>query len=142
MLELKNVSFAVPEEKGKDKEIVKDVSLKIEDGKLVVITGPNGGGKSTLAKLIMGIEKPTSGKILFNGEDITDLSVTDRAKKGISFAFQQPVKFKGLKVLDLLRIASGKKLAVGDACKYLSAVGLCARDYIDRELNSSLSGGN
>ena len=141
MLELKNVSFAVPEEKGKDKEIVKDVSLKIEDGKLVVITGPNGGGKSTLAKLIMGIEKPTSGKILFNGEDITDLSVTDRAKKGISFAFQQPVKFKGLKVLDLLRIASGKKLAVGDACKYLSAVGLCARDYIDRELNSSLSGG-
>ena len=141
MLELKNVSFAVPEGKGKDKEIVKDVSLKIEDGKLVVITGPNGGGKSTLAKLIMGIEKPTSGKILFNGEDITDLSVTDRAKKGISFAFQQPVKFKGLKVLDLLRIASGKKLAVGDACKYLSAVGLCARDYIDRELNSSLSGG-
>ena len=141
MLELRNVSFTVPEQAGKDKEIVKNVSLKIDDGKLVVITGPNGGGKSTLAKLIMGIEQPTSGKILFNGEDITALSVTDRAKKGISFAFQQPVKFKGLKVLDLLRIASGKKLAVGDACKYLSAVGLCARDYIDRELNSSLSGG-
>ncbi|HAE88527.1 MAG TPA: ABC transporter ATP-binding protein [Clostridiales bacterium] len=141
MLELRNVSFTVPEQTGKDKEIVKNVSLKIDDGKLVVITGPNGGGKSTLAKLIMGIEKPTSGKILFNGEDVTSLSVTDRARKGISFAFQQPVKFKGLKVLDLLRIASGKKLAVGDACKYLSAVGLCARDYIDRELNSSLSGG-
>ena len=141
MLELRNVSFTVPEQAGKDKEIVKNVSLKIDDGKLVVITGPNGGGKSTLAKLIMGIEQPTSGKILFNGEDITALSVTDRAKKGISFAFQQPVKFKGLKVLDLLRIASGKKLAVGDACKYLSAVGLCARDYIDREFNSSLSGG-
>ena len=141
MLELKNVSFTVPEGKGADKEIVKDVSLTVDDGKLVVVTGPNGGGKSTLAKLIMGIEKPTSGKIFFNGEDVTDLSVTDRAKKGISFAFQQPVKFKGLKVLDLLRIASGKQLAVGDACKYLSAVGLCARDYIDRELNSSLSGG-
>ena len=141
MLELKNVSFIVPEDGGKNKEIVKDVSLTIGDGKLVVITGPNGGGKSTLAKLIMGIEKPTSGKIFFNGEDITDLSVTERAKKGISFAFQQPVKFKGLKVIDLLRIASGKKLAVGDACRYLSAVGLCARDYIDRELNASLSGG-
>ena len=141
MLELKNVCFDVPADAGEKKEIVKDVSLTIGDGKLVVITGPNGGGKSTLARLIMGIERPTSGKIFFNGEDITDLSVTDRAKKGISFAFQQPVKFKGLKVLDLLRIASGKRLSVGDACKYLSSVGLCARDYIDRELNSSLSGG-
>ena len=141
MLELKNLSFSVSEENSKEKEIVKDVSLTIGDGKLVVITGPNGGGKSTLAKLIMGIEKPTSGKIFFNGEDITDLSVTERAKKGISFAFQQPVKFKGLKVLDLLRIASGKNLSVGDACTYLSSVGLCARDYIDRELNASLSGG-
>ena len=141
MLELKNVSFIVPGDSGGKKEIVKDVSLVVEDGKLVVITGPNGGGKSTLAKLIMGVEKPTSGRIFFNGEDITELSVTDRAKKGVSFAFQQPVKFKGLKVIDLLRIASGKHLSVGDACVYLSSVGLCARDYIDRELNSSLSGG-
>ena len=141
MLELQNVSFTVPEENNGRKEIVKNVSMTVDDGKLVVITGPNGGGKSTLAKLIMGIERPTEGHILFNGEDITALSVTERAKKGISFAFQQPVKFKGLKVIDLLRIASGKKLAVGDACQYLSAVGLCARDYIDRELNASLSGG-
>ena len=141
MLELKNISFSVPEDAGGEKEIVKDVSLTIPDGKLVVITGPNGGGKSTLAKLIMGIERPTSGRIFYNGEDITDLSVTERAKKGVSFAFQQPVKFKGLKVIDLLRIASGKHLSVGDACLYLSSVGLCARDYIDRELNASLSGG-
>ena len=141
MLELKEVCFSVPDETGTVKEIIKDVSLQFENGKLIVITGPNGGGKSTLARLIMGIEKPTSGKILFNGEDITDKGVTERARMGISFAFQQPVKFKGLKVLDLLRIASGQRLSVGDACKYLSAVGLCARDYIDRELNSSLSGG-
>ena len=141
MLELKNVCFSVQGDDGKSKEIIRDVSLTLEKGKLAVITGPNGGGKSTLARLIMGIEKPTSGKIYFDGEDITDLSVTERAKKGISFAFQQPVKFKGLTVLDLLRIASGKRLAVGDACRYLSAVGLCARDYIDRELNASLSGG-
>ena len=141
MLELKEVCFSVPEGTDGNKEIIKNVSLKVEKGKLIVITGPNGGGKSTLARLIMGIEKPTSGKILFNGEDITEKSVTERAKMGISFAFQQPVKFKGLKVLDLLRIASGRRLSVGDACKYLSAVGLCARDYIDRELNSSLSGG-
>ena len=141
MLELKNLCFDVPAESGATKEIIKNVNLKIEEGKLVVITGPNGGGKSTLARLIMGIERPTSGKIYFNGEDVTDLSVTERAKLGISFAFQQPVKFKGLKVIDLLRIASGKRLAVGDACQYLSAVGLCARDYIDRELNASLSGG-
>ena len=141
MLELKNLSFAVSEETGSEKKIIRNVDLVVPDGKLVVITGPNGGGKSTLAKLIMGIEKPTSGSILFNGEDVTDLSITERAKKGISFAFQQPVKFKGLKVIDLLRIASGKHLSVGDACLYLSSVGLCARDYIDRELNSSLSGG-
>jgi len=140
MLELRNISFAVSTEET-DKEILRDVSLTIDEGKLVVITGPNGGGKSTLARLIMGIEKPTSGRIFFRGEDITDLSVTERAKKGISFAFQQPVKFKGLRVLDLLRIASGKQISVGDACAYLSAVGLCARDYIDRELNGSLSGG-
>ena len=124
-----------------EKEIIRGVDLVVPDGKLIVITGPNGGGKSTLAKLIMGIEKPTAGSILFNGEDVTDFSITERAKRGISFAFQQPVKFKGLKVLDLLRMASGKHLSVGDACLYLSSVGLCARDYIDRELNSSLSGG-
>ena len=141
MLELKDVCFSVSDETGSAKEIIKNVSMTFEKGKLIVITGPNGGGKSTLARLIMGIEKPTSGKIVYCGEDITDKSVTERAKMGISFAFQQPVKFKGLKVIDLLRIASGKRLSVGDACKYLSAVGLCARDYIDRELNSSLSGG-
>ena len=141
MLELRDVSFSVPEGAGGAKEIVKNVSLKVEKGKLVVITGPNGGGKSTLARLIMGIERPTSGRIFFNGEDITDKSITERAKMGISFAFQQPVKFKGLKVIDLLRIASGQRLSVGDACKYLSSVGLCARDYIERELNASLSGG-
>ncbi|MCR4725929.1 MAG: ATP-binding cassette domain-containing protein [Clostridia bacterium] len=140
MLELKNVSFSVTDN-GERKEIIKDVSLTVESGKIVVITGPNGGGKSTLARLIMGIEKPSSGRIFYNGEDVTDLSVTERAKAGVSFAFQQPVKFKGLKVLDLLRLASGRKLSTGDACEYLSAVGLCARNYIDRELNASLSGG-
>ncbi|MBP5404683.1 MAG: ATP-binding cassette domain-containing protein [Clostridia bacterium] len=140
MLELRDITFQV-EENGADKEIIKGVSLVIPDGKLVVITGPNGGGKSTLARIIMGIERPTSGRIFFNGEDITEKSVTERAKMGISFAFQQPVKFKGLKVLDLLRLASGRRLSTGDACEYLSSVGLCARDYIDRELNASLSGG-
>ena len=107
----------------------------------MVITGPNGGGKSTLAKLIAGIEKPTSGSIILNGEDITDKSITERAKMGISFAFQQPVRFKGIRVLDLLRIAAGKNLSVADACQYLSEVGLCARDYVKREVNASLSGG-
>ena len=107
----------------------------------MVITGPNGSGKSTLARLIMGIEKPTAGKILFDGTDITDLDVTARAKLGVSFAFQQPVRFKGIRVKDLLRLASGKNLSVSAACEYLSEVGLCARDYIDREINSSLSGG-
>ena len=140
MLEIKNVSFGVDDE-GQDKEIIRDLSLTIPDGKLIVITGPNGGGKSTLARLIAGIEKPCSGSILLNGEDITESSITDRAKKGIGFAFQQPVRFKGIQVLDLIRIAKGKRLAVADACHYLSAVGLCARDYIDREVNSSLSGG-
>lgn len=140
MLELKNVSFDVADDKGQ-KEIIKNLSLTIDDHKFVVITGPNGGGKSTLAKLIAGIEKPTSGSIILNGEDITDKSITERAKMGISFAFQQPVRFKGIRVLDLLRIAAGKNLSVSDACQYLSEVGLCARDYVKREVNASLSGG-
>ncbi len=140
MLELKNVSFLV-DDAGKDKEIIRDVSLTVPDRKLVVVTGPNGGGKSTLARLIAGIEKPTSGRIFFNGEDITERSVTERAQKGIAYAFQQPVRFKGIRVLDLIRIAAGKTLSVSDACQYLSSVGLCARDYVDREVNASLSGG-
>ena len=140
MLELKNVSFEVTEENSR-KEIIRDVSAVIEDSKFVVITGPNGGGKSTLAKLIAGIEKPTSGKICFDGTDITDLDITERAKLGISFAFQQPVRFKGIQVLDLLRIAAGRRIAIPDACEYLSEVGLCANEYINREVNSSLSGG-
>ena len=140
MLEIRNLSFGVNED-GQDKEIIRDISLKIEDRKMVVITGPNGGGKSTLARLIAGIEKPTEGRILFQGEDITEMSITDRARLGIAYAFQQPVRFKGIKVLDLIRIAAGKHLAAAGACEYLSAVGLCARDYIDREVNASLSGG-
>nr|WP_316614597.1 ATP-binding cassette domain-containing protein [uncultured Ruminococcus sp.] len=140
MLQIKNLSFSVNDESA-GKEIIKDISLEIPDGKLIVITGPNGGGKSTLAKLIAGIEKPTSGQILFNGEDITDMSITERANKGIAFAFQQPVKFKGIRVLDLIRLAAGRKLTIADACVYLSMVGLCAREYIDREVNASLSGG-
>ena len=140
MLELKNLSFSV-EENGKQKEILHDLNLSIDNSKFVVITGTHGSGKSTLAKLIMGIEKPTSGQILFDGEDITGLSITERAKRGISFAFQQPVRFKGIRVHDLLRLAAGKDISIAEACNYLSEVGLCARDYIEREINSSLSGG-
>ena len=140
MLELKNVSFTAGGD-GKDVEIIRDLSLNVASNKFIVITGPNGGGKSTLAKLIAGIEKNTAGQIIFDGTDITDMSITDRAKLGIGFAFQQPVRFKGLTVLDLLRIAAGKTLSVSEACEYLSDVGLCAKDYIKREVNASLSGG-
>ena len=140
MLELKDICFSV-KEKGKVKEILKNVNLKIEDDKFFVITGPNGSGKSTLAKVIMGINKPTSGQILLDGEDITNLNITERSKLGISFAFQQPVKFKGITVKRMIELATGTDIAVGDACKYLSDVGLCARDYIDREVDGSLSGG-
>ena len=140
MLQIKNLSFAV-DDQGQEKEILRDVSLEIPDGKLFVITGPNGGGKSTLAKLIAGIEKPTSGRIIFNGEDITEMSITDRARKGIAFAFQQPVRFKGIQVADLIRLAAGRELNMNEACAYLSQVGLCAKDYIHREVNASLSGG-
>ena len=140
MLELRNVSFEVNDDQGQ-KEIIKNLNLTIDDEKFVAITGPNGGGKSTLAKLIAGIQKPTSGEIYFNGTNITDMSITERANAGISFAFQQPVRFKGIQVIDLLRIASGKELSINEACSYLSEVGLCARDYIEREVNGSLSGG-
>lgn len=141
MLELKNVSLNVKDENDNDKEILRDVSLAVEDDKFLAITGPNGGGKSTLAKLIVGIYEPTEGQILFDGQDITHMSVTDRARAGISFAFQQPVRFKGIKVKDLISLAAGKPLSAAAACAYLSEVGLCARDYIDREVDASLSGG-
>lgn len=140
MLTLENLSFDVNDEKG-EIGIIKDISFTVDDGKFVVITGPNGGGKSTTAKLIMGIERPTGGRILFDGQDITDMSITDRANLGISFAFQQPVRFKGVQVIDLLRLAARKKLTVSEACQYLAEVGLCAKDYINREVNASLSGG-
>ncbi len=140
MLELKNIAFRAENESG-TVQIIRDISLHIDAQKFVVITGPNGGGKSTLAKLIAGIEPLTEGSIVFEGEDITGLSITDRAKRGIGFAFQQPVRFKGLTVLDLLRIAAGKTITVSEACEYLSEVGLCAKDYIHREVNASLSGG-
>ena len=140
MLTLENISFGVKDEKG-EKEIIKNLNLSIGENILVVITGPNGGGKSTLAKLIAGIEKPVSGRILFDQEDITEKSITDRANMGISYAFQQPVRFKGIQVLDLIRLAAKRKMSAADACEYLSEVGLCAKDYINREVNASLSGG-
>ncbi len=138
MLKIENLSFNV---NSGEKEIIRNINLTIPDGKLIVITGPNGGGKSTLAKLIAGIEKPTQGKIFFNDTDITEMNITERAKLGIGFAFQQPVKFKGIRVIDLIRLSAGKELTITEACGYLSLVGLCAREYIEREVNSSLSGG-
>lgn len=139
MLELKNISFSADGDVGK-KEILKNISVKFENG-FVAITGPNGGGKSTLAKIIAGIEIPDSGSIYLDGEDITGLSVTERANRGISFAFQQPVRFKGITVSDIIRLSAGRNITVSEACDYLSQVGLCARDYINREVNASLSGG-
>lgn len=141
MLELKNICFKATDENNKEKQILKNVSLNVDTGSFVVITGPNGGGKSTLSKIIMGIEKPSSGEIILDGENITELDITQRARKGIGFAFQQPVRFKGLDVKDLLQYACGKELTTEEACSYLSQVGLCAVDYVNRELNASLSGG-
>ncbi len=139
MLELKNVGYRVEDELGA-KQILENIDLRLDE-RFVAFTGPNGGGKSTLAKVIAGILTPTEGRIYLDGEDITDLSVTERAKRGVSYAFQQPVRFKGITVRDLINIAAGKTLKVADACAYLSEVGMCARDYIDREVNASLSGG-
>ena len=139
MLELQHISFEV-EQDGVKKRILDDINLTIRE-RFVALTGPNGGGKSTLAKVIAGIITPTEGKIILDGEDITDLSITERAKRGVSFAFQQPVRFKGLTVKDLITLAAGRPIGVGEACNYLSEVGLCAKDYIDREIDGSLSGG-
>lgn len=139
MLELKNICYSVETPDG-TKDILKNVSLTIDE-RFVVITGPNGSGKSTLAKIIAGIITPTSGQILLDGKDITGLNITERAKEGVSFAFQQPVRFKGITVHDLISLAAGRELNIGQACEYLSEVGLCARDYISREVNESLSGG-
>ena len=141
MIELKNISFGINDENDRKKEIIKDISLKVDDNKFIVITGPNGGGKSTLARLIAGIHTPDSGEIYMNGIDITDMSISDRARAGIAFAFQQPVRFKGIRVKDLLSLASGGEANLSQACEYLSAVGLCAKDYINRDVDASLSGG-
>jgi len=142
MLEFKNVSYVVPSQNGngQETEIIKNVSLKISE-RFVAITGPNGSGKSTMAKLVAGIIKPTEGRIYFDGTDITDMSITERAKLGIGYAFQQPVRFKGITVKDLISMAAGKNINIHQACEYLSEVGLCAKEYINREVNASLSGG-
>lgn len=140
MLELKHISFEAGEGVS-GREIIRDVSVTLPDNKFIAVTGPNGGGKSTLAKLIAGIEKPTKGQILFDGVDITGQGITERAKMGISYAFQQPVRFKGITVRDLIGLAAGENISTAKACNYLSEVGLCAKDYINREVNASLSGG-
>ena len=141
MLELRNLCFQVSDDADKQKEIIREINLTFEDHAFIAITGPNGGGKSTLAKLTMGIEQPTSGQILYNGTDITQMGITDRARLGISFAFQQPVRFKGIKVKDLIQLAAGSHVKFPDICDYLSKVGLCARDYVNRDVDASLSGG-
>ena len=141
MLEIKNLTYTVTDEKsGKQVKILDDVSVTINE-RFVAVTGPNGSGKSTLAKLIAGIYKADSGQIILDGVDITDMNITERAKAGISFAFQQPVRFKGITVKDMISIAAGEKISVAEACKYLSEVGLCAKEYVNREVNESLSGG-
>jgi len=140
MLALKNIRYDVNDDAG-HVDILKDISFTVEKNRFVVITGPNGGGKSTIAKLIAGVIAPTGGAITFNGRDITGLNITERARLGISYALQQPVRFKGIQVIDLLRIAAGRELTVGECCDYLARVGLCARDYVRREINASLSGG-
>lgn len=136
MLELKDICFSRD-----NKKILNNINLKIDNNKMIVITGPNGSGKSTLAKIIMGIDNPDSGKIIFDNEDITNLSITERAKKGIGFAFQQPVRFKGLTVKDLIEISAGSRMKICDACDLLAEVGLCAQEYLNREVNGGLSGG-
>ena len=141
MLKIKNLSYRVDGEDGAPVEILRDVSLSVEDKKFIVVTGPNGGGKTSLARAIMGIYPPTGGSIIWNGEDITRLSVTERARRGISYGFQQPPRFKGMKVRDLLNVAAGSPMNHDTACNYLTKVGLCARDYIDRDVDASLSGG-
>ncbi|MCD8342821.1 MAG: ATP-binding cassette domain-containing protein [Oscillospiraceae bacterium] len=141
MLELKNITYSVSAE-GTESDILRGIDLTVADGSLLVLTGPNGGGKTTLAKIIMGLVTPTGGQLIWNGTDITSLGITERARLGISYGFQQPPRFKGIRVRDLLSIASGKKLLPrAEACSYLTQVGLCARDYIDREVDASLSGG-
>ncbi len=140
MLEIKNLTYTVTDENGKENRIIDNISLTIND-RFVAITGPNGGGKSTLAKLIAGIYTADSGQIFLDGVDITNMSITERANAGISFAFQQPVRFKGITVKDLISLAAGNKISVAEACKYLSEVGLCAKEYVNREVNESLSGG-
>lgn len=136
MLELKNITFSRD-----NKKILDDINLNLDSNKFVAITGPNGSGKSTLAKIIMGIENPDSGKIIFNGKDITNLEISQRANLGIGFAFQQPVRFKGLTVKDLIELSAGTSLKFSDTCNYLSDVGLCAKEYINRPVDSKLSGG-
>ena len=140
MLEVKNLSYLVEDEKGRQ-AILNDLSLQIPTGKLVVVTGPNGGGKTTLARAVMGLIRPTGGQILYNGTDITDMTITERARLGIGYGFQQPPRFKGIRVRDLMDLAAGRKLNVSECCSYLTEVGLCAMDYLDREVDTALSGG-